>query len=413
MLLTPARSRSRRLLTRTLGLAVAALTLELAARGGLTVLERRGIRYAPVAGDGLSEANRHALEAFLGGRDSAFQLDADLGWTLRPGYRSAQVTIDAAGRRRAPDRPSPAPDAVRLAAFGDSFTFGGDVADRDAFLEALARLDGAIEVENYGVPAYGLDQAFLRYRKERATADARIVILGYYSENICRDVSVFRPFYNPGTVFPLAKPRFVIAGDRLELLPNPLPTVESYRRLLADPPAVLAALGAHDAFSSAAPRAGRWDWSAAVRLAKLVATRRSPADRDRCYGDPEAFALVSRLLTQFYETVLRDGAEPVILIFPTREELLARQRGSPRNAAPLLALLAERGYRVVDALEALVGEGDGTGLEFLPAHLTPRGNALVAELLRRRLQDFGLLGKNGTAASPRALPAGAVRAPSH
>jgi hypothetical protein len=250
-------NRAARLLLRALFVAAVALTIDLLARGGLSAVERSGVRYQPILDDRLSAKNRQAIGEFLEGRESAFQLDSVLGWTLRPGFRSPAIAVDAAGRRRAPDRPRPKTNAVRLAAFGDSFTFGGDVVDRDAYPEAFARLDQGIDVANYGVPAYGLDQAFLRYPKERRAARPQIVIIGYLSENICRNVSVFRPFYNPNTVFPLAKPRYVLEGPGLRLLRNPLPTAESYRRLLASPADTLADLGRNDSYCCLAATAGK------------------------------------------------------------------------------------------------------------------------------------------------------------
>lgn len=374
-----------------------ALAIDLLARGGLSVLERRGVRYQPILGDRLSAENRQAVEDFLGGRESPFQPDSVLGWTLRPRFRSPEVTVDAVGRRRAPDRPPPESNALRLAAFGDSFTFGGDVADRDAYPEALARLDPGIDVANYGVPAYGLDQAFLRYLKERGAARPQVVILGYLSENICRNVSVFRPFYNPGTVFPLAKPRYLLDGRGLRLLRNPLPTPESYRRLLANPADSLAELGRHDAYYRTSPHARPWDRSATVRLVKLASAQLSTPRRDGCYGDDEAFAVTTRLFSLFYETALRDGAQPVILIFPTREEVAGWRGDRRKRYAPLLSFLAGKGYRVVDAMEVVDGAGRNLSIdELIPSHLSPLANTLVAEHLRQRLQSFGLIPQNGT-----------------
>jgi len=381
-----------RLLARVLFIAAVVLAVELLARGGLSVVERRGVRYQPILGDRLSAQNRQAIEDFLGARESPFQLDSVLGWTLRPGFRSPKVAVDDVGRRRAPDRPPPASNAVRLAVFGDSFTFGGDVVDRDAYPEAFARLDPGVDVANYGVPAYGLDQTFLRYLKERGAARPQVVVIGYLSENICRDVSVFRPFYNPNTVFPLAKPRYLLDGRGLRLLPNPLPAPESYRRLLANPAESLAELGRHDAFYRARPHASRWDRSAAVRLVKLAAAQLPAASRDGCYGAGEAFAVTTRLFSLFYETALRDGAQPVILIFPTREELTGWRGGHRKRYAPLLSFLGGKGYRVVDAMEVFDGAGrDLSTDELIPTHLSPLANTLVAEHLRRRLQSFGLI----------------------
>jgi len=384
-----------RLLARVLFVAAVALVVELLARGGLSVLARRGVRYQPILADRLSAANRQAIEDFLAGRESAFQLDSDLGWTLRPGFRSTrspEIAVDAMGRRRALDRPPPESNAVRLAAFGDSFTFGGDVADRDSHPEALARLDPGIDVANYGVPAYGLDQVFLRYLKERGAARPQVVIIGYLSENICRNVGVFRPFYNPNTVFPLTKPRYLLDGPGLKLLGNPLPTPESYRRLLANPAESLAELGRHDAYYRARPHAGPWDRSRTVRLVKLATAQLSPASRDGCYGSDEAFSVTTRLFSLFYETVLRDGAQPVILIFPNREEVAGWRGGRRKRYAPLLSFLGGKGYRVVDAMDVIDGAGGNLSIdELIPSHLSPLANTLVAEHLRERLRSFGLI----------------------
>ncbi|HEX2222823.1 MAG TPA: SGNH/GDSL hydrolase family protein [Thermoanaerobaculia bacterium] len=381
-----------RLLIRAFFVVAVALAVDLLARGGLAVLERRGVRYEPVLGDRLSAENRQAIEDFLGGRESAFQLDSVLGWTLRPDFRSPEVAIDAMGRRRAPDRPLPEADAVRLAAFGDSFTYGGDVADRDALPEALARLDPGIDVANYGVPAYGLDQAFLRYLKERGAARPEVVIIGYLSENICRNVSVFRPFYNPSTLIPLAKPRYLLDGRGLTLLRNPLPTLESYRRLLANPADSLTELGRHDAYYRTKSQSKPWDRSATVRLMKLAAAQASPKNRDRCYGDDEAFLVTTRLFSLFYETALRDGAQPVIVIFPTREEVEGWRSGRRKHYAPLLSFLDDKGYRVVDAMAVFDGAGRNLSIdELIPSHLSPLANTLAAEHLRQRLRSFGLI----------------------
>jgi hypothetical protein len=385
---TPGTFRGGPALMRALGLAGVALILELLAAAGLALLEDGGVRYRPIVGDRLSEENRWAIEELLTGRESPFALDEILGWTLEPGYRSPEVNVDAGGRRRDPERPAAAANAVRLAAFGDSFTFGGDVEDRHAYPEALARLDPGIEVANYGVPAYGLDQAYLRYLKERAAARAQVVVIGYLAENICRNVNVFRGFYQPGTTFALAKPRYLPgARDGLDLVANPLPTPESYRRLLANPAETLAELGRHDAFYRNLPHAATWDRSAAVRLLKLAAARLEPLGREDCYGSEEAFTVTTRLFRHFYETVHADGAQPIILIFPTREDLAARREKSRKSYAPLLKFFAGRGYRVVDLMEVFDGPGRNLTLdELVPSHMSPRGNALIAEHLSPKLR---------------------------
>ncbi|HXM70019.1 MAG TPA: SGNH/GDSL hydrolase family protein, partial [Thermoanaerobaculia bacterium] len=180
----------RRRLVAALFLAGVAASVELLSRGGLSMLELRGVEYRPILVDGLSVAHRQALADLLAGRPSLIQHDAVLGWSLRPGFRSSLCTIDADGLRRDRERPPPVAPAVRVAIFGDSFTFGGDVADRYAYPEAMARRDARIAIANYGVPGYGLDQAFLRYQRDGRANHPQVVVIGFMSENINRDLSV-------------------------------------------------------------------------------------------------------------------------------------------------------------------------------------------------------------------------------
>jgi hypothetical protein len=392
MLRTPAR---RRLVVAIfLGATLAAV--ELFSRAGLSILERRGVEYRPLAADRLSAEHRGLLESFLAGRPSLFQHDAVLGWTLRPGFRSELCTIGPDGRRRDPGRPEPVAPAVRVAAFGDSFTFGGDVADRYAYPEVLARLDPGLEIENFGVPAYGLDQAFLRYQREGRRTHPRVVLIGFLSENIFRDVSVFRPFYRPPSQVPFAKPRYLPGQPDPILVENPLPRLEDYRRLLAHPAETLEQLGQHDYFYRTRLRAGALDRSSTVRLVKLAREQLFPdtgiLSRGYYNTDGEAFRVTTGLFTAFYEMALRDGAQPVILIFPERGDLERWRATRTRCYTPLLRFLAAKGYRVVDAMTALDAAGNGHSVDdLIPAHLSPLANRLVAEYLLEQLRGFGLV----------------------
>lgn len=403
------RTSARRQLVVVLFLGAILAAVELLSRAGLSVLERRGVGYQPLVADRLSARHRGLLEDLLAGRPSLFQHDAVLGWTLRPGFRSELCTIGPDGRRRDPARPAPVASAVRVATFGDSFTFGGDVADRYAYPEALARLDAGLEVENFGVPAYGLDQAFLRYQREGRPTQPQIVVIGFMSENIFRNVNVFRPFYRPPSQVPLAKPRYRPRQPRqagqadLTLVENPLPRLEDYRRLLARPAETLAQLGRHDHFYRTQIHAGAFDRSAAVRLAKLAWEQIGPGtgiERRGYYDiDGEAFRVTTGLFTAFYEMALHDGAQPVILIFPERGDLDRWRSTHTKRYTPLLQFLATKGYRVVDAMTALDAAGKELPADaIIPSHLTPLANQRVAEHLLEQLRGFGLVAEDGGSA---------------
>lgn len=387
---------ARRRLVVALFVAAILAAAELLSRAGLSLLKRRGIEYRPLAADRLSDEHRHLLEDFLAGRPSLYRHDAVLGWTLRPGFRSELVTVGPDGRRRDPARPEPVAPAVRLAAFGDSFTFGGDVADRHAYPEALARLDPGLEVENFGVPAYGLDQAFLRYQRVGRASLPEVVVIGFMAENIFRNVNVFRPFYRPGSKTPFAKPRYRPSQPGLTLAENPLPRLADYHRLLARPAETLERLGRHDHFYRTEPHAEAIDRSATVRLAKLARQQLVPGNGIERHGsydtDSEAFRVTTDLFTAFYEMALGDGAQPVILIFPERADLDRWQRTRTKRYAPLLQFIAAKKYRVVDAMTALDGMGREHSLDdLIPAHLTPLANQRVAEYLLEQLRGWELV----------------------
>lgn len=393
------RTSARRRWVVAIFLVAIAATVEFASRAGLVLLERRGIEYRPLVVDRLSAKHRELLEDLLAGRPSLFQHDAVLGWTLRPGFRSELSTVSLDGRRRDPERPKPSAAAVRVATFGDSFTFGGNVADRFAYPEVLARLDAELHVENFGVPAYGLDQAFLRYQREGRATHPQVVVIGFMSENIFRNVSVFRPFYRPPSQVPFAKPRFLpgLPGrPGPTLVGNPLPRLDDYRRLLARPAETLKQLGRHDHFYRTGLRAEPFDRSATVRLAKLAREQLLPGTgivRRGYYDvDSEAFRVTTGLFTAFYEMALRDGAQPVVLVFPERGDLDRWRSTHTKRYSPLLQFLAAKGYRVVDAMAALDSSGnEHPADDLIPGHFSPLANRLVAENLLEQLRAFGLV----------------------
>ena len=144
--------------------------------------------------------------------------DAATGWTYRPNStrQDGDFTINSDGFRSQRDYSRlPAPDTLRIASFGDSFTAGVDVDDHSAWnnqLELSLRQAGyRAEVLNFGVGGYGMGQALLRWRQLGKDFQPDIVIFGFQPENLNRNVNVFRSIYRPETAIPFSKPRFVLA----------------------------------------------------------------------------------------------------------------------------------------------------------------------------------------------------------
>jgi len=80
----------------------------------------------------------------------------ELYFSSTEGLRSPRTNISFAARR----------PRHRVALVGDSFTFGMEVPYEDTWGAQLERaLAGDVQVLNFGVDGYGVDQAYLRYRK--------------------------------------------------------------------------------------------------------------------------------------------------------------------------------------------------------------------------------------------------------
>ncbi len=146
------------------------------------------------------------------------------GWTLRPGlsgvdvFRGKKLSSNSRGlrgaRERAYEKP---PGVVRILAFGDSFTFGEDVSDDETWAHQLEELLPGSEVLNFGIHGYGHDQMLLYLLEEGVKYHPDVVILGFLSDDMERNLLSFRDY---------AKPRFVLQGERLAGVvgpPIPLP----------------------------------------------------------------------------------------------------------------------------------------------------------------------------------------------
>jgi hypothetical protein len=115
---------SRQLLVRVAFVIVVYILVEGVALAGLLLLRKtRGLTYFPAASK-LYPVAEKTFDRFLApGAKPAVIIDADLGWVRPPGPEN-----NAAGMRDDRDHdPQPVAGILRIAAFGDSFTYGSDV----------------------------------------------------------------------------------------------------------------------------------------------------------------------------------------------------------------------------------------------------------------------------------------------
>jgi hypothetical protein len=314
----------------------------------------------------------------------ASHFDATLGWTNR--YHTPLE-----------ERPQPRRyGRTELAAFGDSYTHCDEVGDAETW-EAYLADELQADVLNFGVGAYGPDQALLRYRqKARALATTPVVALGVVLENVNRLVNTYRPFYYRDTGVPLTKPRFVQEAGALRLLPNPIQRAQDLGRL-ADP-AFVDAIGAQDFWYSRGdlPRLGfpyaRLLMSPAVWRQALEGGRgrRSEiAERParNLWKDPQARALFLAIVDAFATDVAAAGARPLFVILPGKPHVDQRRAGQPiPGYEPVKAHLEERSYDRLDGIAELSASDEPSEALFRPGgHLSPLANRMLARALAAAL----------------------------
>ena len=112
------------------------------------------------------------------------------------------------------------PNKKIIAAFGDSYVFSNHSKDQNTWSECLSRKD-RINVLNYGVGNYGLDQSLLKYEKTYLRKKTKIVIMGFVPETILRIQSQWKHFVEFGNTNGF-KPCFIIKRGQLKLISNPI-----------------------------------------------------------------------------------------------------------------------------------------------------------------------------------------------
>jgi lysophospholipase L1-like esterase len=162
-----------------------------------------------------------------------FEYHPVIGYRFVPGLKARVphegggylVRANAAGFRSehefTPARPE---GAYRVLLFGDSFTAGDGVSNRDRFGDLLEGRIPGLQVLNFGLPGSGTDQQYLAWREMAAGIDHDLLVIAVQVENIRRVAARLRTFEAEGREVVLAKPYFTLEADgSLSLHQVPVP----------------------------------------------------------------------------------------------------------------------------------------------------------------------------------------------
>jgi len=319
--------------------------------------------------------------------------DAQLGWCPRPRTSVGPYRYDWAGcrvgRRELPRAKTAG--VTRIAAVGCSFTHGDEVGSRESWA-ALVDDSDVLEVANLGFGGYGLDQALLRLRRDGLPLEPDEVWLGLLPPAAWRVTTLYRPAQRHWSSFVGFKPRFVLAGDRLESIPNPARELGDVARLIGDQRAFLDAVGEHDLWVrraplAYAPRGSHWSHHFALPRLGLTLHERAARTPAAAFADgSEAVRVLHAIVLAAQRVSEAAGARFRLSILPSRTDVefhRAEGRGYWRDFVD--GLVAD-GVEVVDLTEVLdrAWRPNAPPLWTDGGHYTRSGNRIVAaELLRR------------------------------
>lgn len=291
-----------------------------------------------------------------------------------------------------------------IATFGDSYTHCDQVEHHETWQVFLAeRLQR--DVYNFGSGGYGTDQAYLKYLAKLEVLGTPVVIFGINLENISRIVNVYRPFYAPHTGIRLTKPRFLLKGGRLELLPNPIGSVSDLVKL--KDPEYIESLGRHDWWFNSDQLPQLKVPYSAILLNKQMwlqlyyrwrgegADDRDPRPWENLWKDRKAVDLMTHILDAFVEKARSEEALPLLVILPTQKHHLVGRVLSgidPLGAELVLKHCQRAGYLCFDGISAVAERVESQEQidELFRGHASVVGNEMIAAVIHEYLESLDL-----------------------
>lgn len=364
---------------------------ELLSYGGLFLLNKYlHIKYKPI--DVISTMHSNIINNFIEQKTNYASFSPTLGWSIKENGSSKLYQANSSGIRSNKEYAFTPPRGVRrISTFGDSYTHCDDVNNNETWQAFMESYDSNIEVINFGVGGFGTDQSYLRYLEEGSQYNSHIVLIGFMSENIYRNVNAYRPFYYPNTGIPLTKPMFVIKDEKLSLIPNQIQRLHDYKMLLHHPQDVFSEIGINDYYYKKGYTSNIFDWSPTVRLIKILINKVSNRlfqeiiKNGRYNENSKTYRVTKKIFDKFYKASIKNNSIPIILIFPNKKDVVHYQRQKEKRYSPLLSYFDSKGYKYIDLMDAFE---NADVKDLFMGHYSPHANQLVAKHIHNYLNNM-------------------------
>ncbi|MGH7414621.1 MAG: hypothetical protein ACREKJ_10520 [Candidatus Rokuibacteriota bacterium] len=299
--------------------------------------------------------------------------DAELGWVGMPDVDIADMygpgvflRTNRRGFRGSRDFTEAAPPGKRrVICSGDSVAFGFGVDDDHAWCRLLESLDGRLETVNMGLPAYGVDQAYLWYKRDAGRFQHHVHLLAPITDDFTRMQLSRRHGYG--------KP--VLALENGQLVVRNVPVSE--RRYLL--PWVTERLQHLKMLRS---------WQMVERISMRVTPTPGPDRVSKTERNERTASVLAKLLEDLKQVNASRSSTLVVVYLPTLDS-------GPETAFWVSVLSREcraLGIPFIDLVEAFDGFPYEEVLEFfLPGdlgHFSVKGNQHVAKLIYDRLRSI-------------------------
>src|SRR5215472_5289743 len=305
------------------------------------------------------------------------QFDAELGWVTIPNLYLENLfgpeisfRSNSQGFRNdeyfSPEIPR---DKFRIVCSGDSFTMGFGVSNDQTFCQLLARMDHRIQAVNMGVVAYGIDQAYLLYRREDSKLNLNLHILAFINEDFNRMASTSFAGYK--------KPVLAVENNALTVKNVPVPRNNTVAPLDGvDRP----------------PKLGE------LRTIKFLRHifHASPASRGRedLTKEEKALPVALKVFQTLRDMHTQENQMFVAVYLPTFDDCLGEAENDVQLRQVLDAETRKMGLWYWDLtgdcqqLPSVTVQHMFFGPNQIAAwHLTAEGNRVIAELLYRRMSE--------------------------
>jgi hypothetical protein len=314
------------------------------------------------------------------------EYDPDLGWINKPDvsipdmYGPGIYLKTNAQRFRANQdiQPSVPSGKRRIVCSGDSFTLGYGVSNDETWCHLLAVLNPSIETVNMGQGGYGLDQAYLWYKRDASKLEHDVHVVAFVTVDFDR--------MNYDSFFNFGKPLLRVENGELVTTNVPVPRQDLARWLTSLPLGSIRSL----------------------RVATRLATWRR-TDEASGTTDGQATGNTSqRVVAKIFEDLKRlhdEQSRTLLLVYiPTQFELsgsgpedwrafIDQQARALR--IPLVSLFDSfRALPYEQVMDMYIPAGR-MSYPGAAGHLTARGNRFVADAIHKKLMD-GSLTEAGT-----------------